>query len=33
MVEVDPQAQVALSSFGEAEKLAGLVRNSGSRAQ
>ena len=27
MVEVDPQAQVALASFGEAEKLAGLVRS------
>ena len=28
MVEVDPQAQAALASFGEAEKLAGLVRSS-----
>ena len=27
MVEVDPQAQAALASFGEAEKLPGLVRN------
>jgi carboxyl-terminal processing protease len=26
MVEVDPQAQAALASFGEAEKLAGVVR-------
>ncbi|HUR32425.1 MAG TPA: S41 family peptidase, partial [Vicinamibacterales bacterium] len=28
MVEVDPQAQAALGSFGEAEKLAGLQRKS-----
>ena len=26
MVEVDPQAQVALASFGEAEKLAGVQK-------
>jgi carboxyl-terminal processing protease len=32
MVEVDPQAQAALASFGEAEKLAGLAQNS-NRAQ
>jgi hypothetical protein len=28
MVEVDPQAQAALASFGEAEKLAGVVHSS-----
>jgi hypothetical protein len=29
MVEVDPQAQAALASFGEAEKLAGVAHTSG----
>ena len=32
IVRVDPQAQMAMASFGEAEKLAGLARNSTSRA-
>ena len=32
MVEVDPQAQAALASFGEAEKLAGVVRGPSTRA-
>ena len=33
MVEVDPQAQAGIASFGEAEKLAGLPKSSSSRAQ
>jgi carboxyl-terminal processing protease len=33
MVEVDPQAQAALASFGEAEKLAGVVHTSTNRGQ
>jgi carboxyl-terminal processing protease len=33
MVEVDPQAQAGLASFGEAEKLAGVQRPSQNRAQ
>ncbi|MEQ1909402.1 MAG: S41 family peptidase [Vicinamibacterales bacterium] len=33
MVEVDPQAQAGIASFGEAEKLAGLQKSSPSRAQ
>jgi len=33
MVEVDPQAQAALASFGEAEKLAGVVKTGANRGQ
>jgi carboxyl-terminal processing protease len=33
IVAVDPQAQMALNSFGAAEKLAGLLRNATNRAQ
>ena len=33
IVAVDPQAQMALNSFGEAERLAGLLRNATNRAQ
>ena len=33
MVEVDPQAQAGIASFGEAEKLAGLLKSSPTRAQ
>ena len=33
MVEVDPQAQAALTSFGEAEKLAGVVKTGANRGQ
>jgi carboxyl-terminal processing protease len=33
LVEVDPQAQAGIASFGEAEKLAGLQKSSSNRAQ